>query len=48
MSNVVIFKKKSFSDSLPSKLNLKIQLRIRNWGTQKLTQVNYFYIIEYS
>lgn len=42
MSNVLIFKKKSLSDSLPSKLNLEIQLRIRNWGTTEVDQRKLF------
>lgn len=35
-------KKKSLSDSLPSKLNLEIQLRIRNWGTTEVDQRKLF------
>lgn len=35
-------KKKSLSDSLPSKLNLKIHLRIRNWGTTEVDQRELF------
>lgn len=42
LSNVLIFKKKSLSDSLPSKLNLEIQLRIRNWGTTEVDQRKLF------
>lgn len=34
--------KKSLSDSLPSKLNLKIYLRIRNWGTTEVDQRELF------
>lgn len=35
-------KKKSFSDSFPSKLNLKIQLRIKNWGSTEVDQSDIF------